>query len=97
MKEPRFNKATLHWTHCGQVHSLRARALCLNIADGQRSYSSEESHGPNAMKEELSALGLMESGWGKDYKRLEAMVERWSSEFQSKSKKERLTISSLTN
>ena len=65
MKEPRFNKATLHWTHCGQVHSLRARALCLNIADGQRSYSSEESHGPNAMKEELSALGLMESGWGR--------------------------------
>ena len=37
-------------------------------------------------KEELSAIGLIESGWEKGYKILEATVERWSSEFQSKSK-----------
>ena len=43
----------------------------------------------DVLQEELSALGLMESGWGiwgKVFRRLEAMVERWSSEFQSKSK-----------
>jgi len=42
----------------------------------------------DVMKEELSALGLVEkdSGWGKEFKRLETKVERWSSEFQSKSK-----------
>ena len=42
----------------------------------------------DVLQEELSALGLMEKdgGWGKGYKRLETKVERWSSEFQSKSK-----------
>jgi len=40
----------------------------------------------DVLKEELSALELMESGCGKCYKRLETKVERWSSEFQSKSK-----------
>jgi len=40
----------------------------------------------DVMKEEESALGPIESGWGKGYKRLETKVERWSSEFQSKSK-----------
>jgi len=40
----------------------------------------------DVMKEEVSALGPIESGWGKGYKRLETKVERWSSEFQSKSK-----------
>jgi len=39
----------------------------------------------DVMQEELSALGLMES-IGKCYKGLETKVERWSSEFQSKSK-----------
>merc|ERR1719500_611286 len=42
----------------------------------------------DVMKEELSALGLKEKDWGlgKGYKSLETKVERWSSEFQSKSK-----------
>ena len=38
----------------------------------------------NLLKEETSALGLMESRAGKNYKIMERRIKRWSSEFQSK-------------
>ena len=40
----------------------------------------------NILKEELSAFGMMNSSCGGFYKCLQPMVERWSSEFQSKRK-----------
>ena len=38
------------------------------------------------LKVEVSAFGLMEASHGEYYKILEAWVDRWSSEFQSKTK-----------